>query len=440
MDISYGPLLNEGYRPRLIERLVFEGLEDFGAVCIEGPKYCGKTWVAQAFANSEINLTDPAGNFQNLEIAATDPHTALLGTSPRLIDEWQEVPQLWDGVRNAVDRSGKKRTFILTGSSIPRRKNARKGLADEPMHSGVGRIERLRMRPMSLAESGDSTGAVSLAGLFAGAVPSSQAPQTSLADLCELAVRGGWPAMLGKSSTRAQRIARTYVGEICNRDMGRVDETSRDPEKVMRLLQSLARNAEQASKNKTVIGDMTETATEPKLAPETVTDYLHALTRIFVLEEIYPWSPNLRSPIRINKRAKYHLVDPSLVASLLKASASTLAGDLETFGFVFECLCMRDLLVYAQAMEANVYYYRDQAGLEADAVIETPEGRWAGIEVKLGHNKADEGAANLKALRTKITAAGGPEPAFLAVVEGLGGYAYRRDDGVLVIPIRTLTT
>ena len=427
----YGTLKNDGYEPRLIEQHIREGLEDFGAVCIQGAKYCGKTWAAQAFANSEINLMDPAGNFQNLEVALIDPETALQGSSPRLIDEWQEAPLLWDAVRNAVDRSGKQATFILTGSSVPREQ--------KPKHSGVGRIEKLRMRPMSLSESGESNRTVSLRRLFEGQIPSAPAPRMTLEDFCGLAVRGGWPASVGMSSVRAQRIARTYVDEICSDDMTRVDGIARDPRKVARLLHSLARNAEQATKTKTMIGDMTAEEEESRLAPETVNDYLAALERIFILEEIGPWAPNLRSPIRINKRPKYHFVDPSIPAAILKASAKTLAGDLETFGFIFECMCVRDILVYAQAIDAEVYYYRDGDSLEVDLVVESFDGAWAGIEVKLGHNKAEEGASNLLSLRKKIVKAGGSEPAFLAVVEGLGNFAFRRDDGVYVIPICTLT-
>lgn len=435
---EYGPLINAGYLSRTIDQRVIEGLEDFGAVCIEGPKYCGKTWVGQAFAHSEMNLMDPAGNFQNQEIAALDPATALKGESPRLIDEWQEVPQLWDGVRNAVDRSGKTSSFILTGSSIPYKKSAKEGEQVKPKHSGVGRIEKLRMRTMSLQESGESTGEVSLARLFNGEKPSAQAPKMSLDDLLELSARGGWPAAIGRPSKRAQRIARSYVHEICFEDMTRVDGVSRDPEKVSRLLHSLARNMEQATKNKTIIGDMTETSTEKRLNPETVTDYIHALNRIFVLEEISPWAPNIRSSVRINKRPKYHFVDPSIPVAILKTSAKAMANDLNSFGFVFECMCVRDILVYAQAIEAEVYYYRDSAGLEADVIIESPDGRWAGIEIKLGHHKADEGANNLKAVRKKIVEGEGQEPAFLAVVEGLGNFAYVREDGIYVIPICTL--
>lgn len=436
-DYKYGKLVHDNYKPRVIENLVFESLEDFGAVCIEGAKYCGKTWLAQAFSNSEINLMDPAGNFQNLEIATADPATAIAGLSPRLIDEWQEAPLLWDAVRNAVDESGKQRSFLLTGSSVEK-KHHNNGKSIEPKHSGVGRIQRLRMRPMSLFESGESSGEVSLGRLFEGEIPSAQADELRLGDLCELAVRGGWPAMVGQTSIRAQRVARSYVREVCRRDINRVDDVERDAAKVERLLHSLARNAEQATKNKTIIGDMTETKSEAKLSPDTVSDYLQALCKIFIVEEIGSWSPNLRSAARINKKPKYHFVDPSIPAAILKSSAVALENDLQTFGFIFECMCLRDILVYAQAIDAQVYYYRDQASLEVDVIVEACDGRWAGIEVKLGHNKADEAASNLLSLKQKILTAGGKDPAFLAVVEGLGRFAYMREDGVLVVPINTL--
>lgn len=429
--MEYANLLNEGYTPRLIERQIQEGIEDFGAVAIEGPKYCGKTWAAQAFSNSEVNLMNPAGNFQNLEVALLDPQALLQGESPRLIDEWQEAPLLWDGVRNAVDRSGKKTKFVLTGSSVPRE--------FKPKHSGVGRIERIRMRPMTLFESGESNGAVSLTALFEGEKPSAAAPESSLDTFCELVVRGGWPASIGMQPRRAAKIARNYVEELCKDDMSRVDGVKRDPDKISRLLHSLARNAEQATTTKTMICDMTAVDDKDRLAPDTVSDYLEALKKIYIIEEIGPWAPNLRSPIRINKRPKYHFTDPSIPAAVLKASVSALKNDLATLGFLFESMCVRDILTYAQAIDGNVFYYRDQASLEADVIVESADGRWAGIEVKLGHNKADDGAKSLKALRDKIVSSGGTEPAFLAVVEGIGSYAYVRDDGVFVIPILTLT-
>lgn len=429
--MDYGSLKNADYISRLLEARIIEGLEDFGAVCIQGPKYCGKTWTAQAFANSEISLMDPDGNFQNLEIASIAPQTALQGAHPRLIDEWQEAPQLWDGVRNEVDRSGKGATYLLTGSAVPKK--------HKPKHSGIGRIEKLRMRPMSLSESGESNATVSLQTLFEGKQPSSVAPNMTLDELSHLVVRGGWPASLKTPTTRAQRLARSYVAEIQNDDLSRVDGKKRDPKKIGRLLHSLARNAEQATKTKTMIGDMTEIDSEIALAKETVDDYLDALEKIFIVEEIGTWAPNLRSPLRINKRPKYHIVDPSLTAAILKANASTLIEDLETFGFLFECMCMRDLLTYGQVSNTEVFYYRDREGLEVDAILQAEDGQWAGIEIKLGHNQADKAAANLLKVKEKITNAGGKPPAFLAIVEGLGSFAYVREDGVYVVPVCTLT-
>ncbi len=435
--VPYGKLKNNDYVTRVIDARMSDDIEDFGAVCLEGAKYCGKTWTGRAFSNSELDLMNPAGNFQNLEAAMLDPASALEGERPRLIDEWQEVPQLWDGVRNKVDRSGKRDQFVLTGSSVPRKKTEG-GKWDEPMHSGVGRISKLRMRPMSLYESGESNGTVSLEDLFQGEIPSSQALRFALSDICELVVRGGWPAAVGKTSRRAQRMVKGYVKEVCQSDLTRVDGVKREPAKVARLLHSLARNAEQASKSKTIIADMTETASEKPIALDTVTDYLAALERIFVLERIAGWAPHLRSPLRINKRSKFHFVDPSFPAAILGASCESLARDLESLGFMFECLCMRDLLIYAEAMDAKVFYYRDQAGMEADAIIEAANGDWAAIEVKLGHTQADKAAKTLTSVSEKVQAAGAKPPVFLAVVEGLGGFAYQREDGVLVIPIACL--
>ena len=358
------------------------------------------------------------------------PHQALQGAHPRLIDEWQEVPSLWDAVRNAVDRSGKRDTFILTGSAVPRKA--------KPHHSGVGRIEKVRMRPMTLFEAGRSSGTISLRGLFNGERPDGNALPMSLEDLCDIVVCGGWPAVQNMELRRASRLARSYVRQVSEDDLSRVDNVARDPQKISRLLHSLARNAEQAATTKTMIRDMTADATNEALSKETVDDYLQALRRIFVIEEIPGWSPNLRSSIRINKRPKYHYVDPSLPAAILGATPQKLLGDLNAFGFLFECLCLRDLLVYAEASEAQVRYYRDNTDLEVDAIIESYDGKWAALEIKLGHNQADQAAKNLLRLKAKMEAAGTEPPAFLAVVEGLGQHAYVRDDGVCVIPIASL--
>ena len=425
-----GKLMNQGYRFRILDRLIFEDMEDFGAVCIEGPKYCGKTWTARSLCNSEICLLDTEGSFQNRELAKLSPHQTLQGAHPRLIDEWQEVPSLWDAVRNAVDRSAKQDTFILTGSAVPRKA--------KPQHSGVGRIEKVRMRPMTLFEAGKSSGSVSLQALFKGSDPDGKPLPVALEDLCDFAVRGGWPAVQDTELRRAARLARSYVRQISEDDLSRADDIARDPQKIGRLLHSLARNAEQASATKTMIRDMTSDATSEALSKETVDDYLQALRRIFVIEEIPGWSPNLRSSIRINKRPKYHFVDPSLPAAILGATPHKLLDDLNAFGFLFECLCLRDLLVYAEASEAQVRYYRDNTGLEVDAIIESYDGTWAAVEIKLGHNQADQAAANLLRLKGKMEAAGTEPPAFLAVVEGLGQYAYAREDGVFVLPITCL--
>lgn len=418
------------YVPRLVDDKIVEALSDFGAVCIQGPKYCGKTWAGLRQAQSEMNLMDPAGNFQNLEIARLSPELALEGAHPRLLDEWQEAPALWDAVRNRVDRSDKKDTYILTGSATPRE--------SRPHHSGIGRIEKVRMRPMSLAESGESSAEVSLKGLFKGDLVACKAPAADLKGLAELVVRGGWPGSLRVPATRARRLPQSYMVDLQNSDLAQVDGVRRETEKVARLLHSLARNAEQATATKTMIRDMTENAEGSTLSIETVKDYLDALKGLFVLEEIAPWTPNLRSPLRINKRPKYHFVDPSLPAAVLKATADMLMGDVRTFGFLFESLCVRDVLIYAEAMDAEVFYYRDKNGLEADIIVQDSKGAWAALEVKLGHNQADVAAQNLLKLKQKIVTAGGDEPVFLGVVEGLGEFAITREDGVHIIPVRTL--
>lgn len=429
-EIERGKLINLGYEPRVLDELIYENMEDFGAVCIEGPKYCGKTWTARSLSNSEICLLDTEGAFQNQELARLSPHQALQGSHPRLIDEWQEVPSLWDAVRNAVDRTGKQDTFILTGSAVPRKA--------KPHHSGVGRIEKIRMRPMTLFEAGKSSGAVSLQALFDGQKPDGSPLAVTLENLCDFVIRGGWPAVQNMELRRASRLARSYVRQVSEDDLSRVDDVARDPQKISRLLHSLARNAEQSTTTKTMIRDMTANASNEALSKETVDDYLQALRRIFVIEEIPGWSPNLRSSIRINKRPKYHYVDPSLPAAILGATPQKLLGDLNAFGFLFECLCLRDLLVYAEVAEAQVRYYRDNTDLEVDAIIESYDGKWAALEIKLGHSQADLAANNLLRLKTKMEAAGTESPAFLAVVEGLGQSAYVRDDGVYVIPITCL--
>ena len=429
-EFSYGTLKYDAYIPRILDRHVAFALEDFGGVNIRGPKYCGKTWTGRAFANSATVVMSAEGATPSRDMIEAAPELALRGTSPHLIDEWQEVPQLWDMARAAIDASGKERTFVLTGSSTPREQ--------KPTHSGIGRIERLHMRPMTLLESGTSSGEVSIQALFAGKSPQAMAPKMDAEKLAGLVVRGGWPGNLSTPGTRADRLARNYVELFLGEDMHKIDSVRRDPAKMRRLMLSYARNAEQAATPKTLIRDMTaEPGAEP-LAKETVDDYTSVLEDTFILEEIGPWTPHLRSPLRISKKPKYHFVDPSIPAALLRLTPGKLLGDFETFGFLFESLCMRDLLVYAQSQDGDVYFYRDRDDLEVDAIVEAADGAWAGIEVKIGHNQAEKAAVNLLRLSDKIRRAGGRPPAFLLVLEGLGDYAYRRTDGVYVAPIAVL--
>ena len=429
-DLVYGKLKYDSYTPRILDRHVAFALEDFGGVNIRGPKYCGKTWTGRAFSNSETLVMSAEGATPSRDMIEAAPELALQGASPHLIDEWQEIPQLWDMARSAIDASGKARTFVLTGSSTPRER--------KPKHSGVGRIERLHMRPMTLLESGESEGSVSIRALCSGESPQAAAPKMSADKLADLIVRGGWPGNLSTPTTRAGRLARDYVELFLEEDMHKVDNVRRDSAKMRRLMVSYARNAEQAATPKTLIRDMTaEPGVEP-LSKETVQDYTSVLEDTFILEEIGPWSPNLRSPLRINKKPKYHYADPSIPAALLKLTPGKLLGDFETFGFLFESLCMRDLLVYVQEQDGDVFFYRDRDDLEVDAIVETADGAWAGIEVKIGHNQVEKAATSLLRLSAKIERAGGAPPAFLAVVEGLGDYAYRRTDGVHVVPITCL--
>ncbi|MBR2835997.1 MAG: ATP-binding protein [Coriobacteriales bacterium] len=429
--MNYGELANIHYKPRCIDQMISSSLEVFGAVLIRGPKYCGKTWSGRNHANSEATLMPTLENPSPLEMYKAAPSLALRGKSPHLIDEWQELPQLWDIVRSTVDQTAKERKFILTGSSTPRN--------NKPSHSGVGRIERIFLRPMTLSESGESSNEISLARLFKEetaieGISKRYTPE----QMAALAVRGGWPATLDVSFDNLQVLPKSYITSFIEEDMHKVDDKKRDKGKMERLLRSLARNTEQASTAKTLIKDMTASAADAPLADETIDDYMDVLKRAFILEEIGPWSPNVRSPLRINKKPKYHFVDPSLPAAILGVTQQQLLNDFEMFGFVFECMCTRDLLVYTEAMGGSLYYYRDRDDLEIDAVIQAPDGAWGGIEIKLGHNQADKAAANLLKMSNKIMSAGGRQPAFLMVLEGLGQFAYTREDGVHIVPLGTL--
>ena len=419
----------EKYIPRIIDAAVERYLTTIGAVCIEGPKWCGKTWTSSYHSNSEFLVGNPDNNFQNRALAEMSPALVLEGETPRLIDEWQEVPPLWDAVRYIVDQRGKKGQFILTGSATPKRKGV--------LHSGAGRIGKLRMRPMSLYESGDSSGKVSLQELCEGKLTPAMTGEVDLRTLARLTVRGGWPGNLDIGDADISLLPGEYLDAVIDDDVNRVDETRRDSRKVRLLLRSLARNESTTATNRTLKNDIKEIDDED-IDVETVAMYLDIFNRLFLTDNQPPYSAKLRSSVRVKQAEKRHFCDPSLACALLKATPEKLIGDLETFGFLFEALCERDLKIYAESFGAQLYHYQDYAGNEIDAVIELPDGGWCGIEIKLGANKIEEAAENLTRIRDEIVKDGGKVPSALIVLCGLSNAAYRRPDGVCVVPLTAL--
>ena len=413
---------NEFYRSRLIDEQIRYYLKLFGAVCIEGVKNCGKTSSALHHAKSVVSIGSDTGNFQNKVLAETDPTLVLTGEKPRLIDEWQEVPRLWDAVRQGVDQSTQKGQFILTGSATPPYKGV--------LHSGVGRIAQIRMRPMSLFEMGRSSGAVSLKGLFAETFTPVAGDEVSLRTLFDVTLQGGWPKALGFSAQQASDIASKYIETILTNDLGRVDDVKRSPRKMRLLLRSLARNVSTTASVRTLMRDIAAHDGE-NLDPQTITSYLDVLSRLFLIENQPPLRTNLRSSIRVKQMEKRHFTDPSLAAALLGVNAERLIGDLETFGFLFESLCIRDLRIYAEASGSSISHYQDYENNEIDAVVETDDGRWAAFEIKVGFHEVDKAAQNLKRIATRIGQH--HTPSFLAVICGMSRASYRRDDGVYVL-------
>jgi predicted AAA+ superfamily ATPase len=418
------------YRPRVIDRKIEEYLSSFGAVCIEGPKWCGKTWTSSNHSKSEIMIGDPTGNFQNRKLAEMQPSLVLEGDTPRLIDEWQEVPPLWDAVRYLVDQRALKGQFILTGSSTPNHKGI--------LHSGAGRIAKLRMRPMSLYESGDSSGKVSLEALCRGELTPAITGEVGLRKLTELIVRGGWPGSLGIPVAQAALLPIEYLNAVVDDDMHRIDGIKRDTAKIRQLLRSLARNESTTATNKTLRSDI-KAMDEEDIDPDTVAAYLDIFKRLFLTDNQPPFAGKIRSSIRVKQAEKRHFADPSLACALLKATPDGLINDLETLGFLFESLCERDLKIYAESFGASLYHYQDYAGREIDAVVELPNGQWCAFEIKLGANQIDSAAENLIRIRDQIAGEGkNVPPAVLCVLCGLSNAAYLREDGVFVVPITAL--
>ena len=418
------------YKPRIIDHQVEEYLSAFGAVCVEGPKWCGKTWTSSYHSKSEIYIGDPAGNFQNCQLAELSPALVLEGEMPRLIDEWQEVPPLWDAVRYKVDQTAQKGQFILTGSATPNHKGI--------LHSGAGRIARLRMRPMSLWESGDSSGKVSLEQLCQGKLTPAMTGEVDLKKLIELIIRGGWPGSLGLTSEQAALLPAQYLDAVIDDDVYRMDGVKRDTQKMRLLLRSLARNESTTATNKTLMKDI-KAVDDEDIDGNTVAAYLDIFKRLFITDNQPPFSSSIRSSVRVKQAEKRHFADPSLACALLKATPASLLGDLETLGFLFEALCERDLRIYAESFGAQLYHYQDYKNQEIDAVVELPDGRWCAFEIKLGANQIDAAAENLLTIKKQFEAdPKGKTPAVLCVLCGMANAAYQRPDGVFVVPVTAM--
>lgn len=419
----------ESYKPRMIDSAVEQYLTAFGAVCIEGPKWCGKTWTSSVHCNSEIFIGDPAGNFQNKHLAEMSPSLVLEGETPRLIDEWQEVPPLWDAVRHTVDERAQKGQFIMTGSATPNHKGI--------LHSGAGRIARLRMRPMSLYESGDSDGKVSLRDLCNGNFTSAMTGEVDLKNLAQIIVRGGWPGNLDVPKSEASLLPKEYLKAVLEDDIYRMDGIKRDYSKMNLLLRSLARNESTTVTNRTLKADV-KAIDDEDIDPDTISAYLDVFKRLFLLDNQLSFAPSVRSSVRVKQAEKRHFSDPSLACALLNMSPIGLINDLNTMGFMFEAMVERDLRIYAETFGANLFHYQDYNNREIDAVIELDNGEWCAFEIKLGANKIDEGAENLIMVRNEIQKNGGKQPVVLCVICGLSNAAYMRDDGVYVVPITAL--
>lgn len=413
------------YIPRICDNVLKQQLNSSGAVLIEGAKWCGKTSMALKASRSVLFMQDPDNSKGYLTLADTKPSLLLKGDSPRLIDEWQMAPVLWDAVRFEVDKRGEMGQFILTGSAVP---------ADGvTAHTGTGRISRLLLRPMSLYESGNSNGSVSLKDMFEN-IDVEGISSISIEELSKLICRGGWPSAVVRQDS-SNDMALNYMDAVIETDIQRVDGVDRNPDRVRLLLRSLARNVSTSASLSTIKADVE--ANDMTMAENTMYDYINALKRIFIIEDVPAWQPSLRSKTAIRTSNKRQFVDPSLAVAVMQADPQSILNDFEYFGFLFESLCTRDLRVYSQALNGDVFYYRDKDGLEADAIIRLRDGRWAAVEVKLGSKEIENAAENLLKLKQKVNNDKMGTPSFLMVLTG-GQYAYRRKDGVWIVPIGCL--
>lgn len=416
------------YLPRIADELLKRRLSVSGAVLIEGPKWCGKTRTAKEISKSQLYMQDPDKRVSYLKAADTKPSLLLKGDVPRLLDEWQMAPVLWDAVRYEVDMRGISGQFILTGSAVPK--------DDETFHTGTGRISRLKMRTMSLFESNESNGTVSLKELFDGKTDIDNFSELTIEDIAYAITRGGWPISIGEEEKIALRHAIDYVEAIINTDISRVDNISRSPVRARVLLRSLARNISTLASIPTIRNDIAM-GDDESLSDKTVGEYLNALDRIFVTENLPAWNPALRSKTAIRTSPKRQFTDPSIATAVMRLTPERLLEDFEYFGFLFESLCDRDMRIYAEANDGEVFHYRDKSGLEADVVIVLADGRWAAVEVKLGSKEIEEAAKHLLTLKRKVNTDKMREPSFLMILTGTE-IAYQRSDGVFVVPIGCL--
>lgn len=421
------------YRPRIVDSLLKRKLAGKGAVLINGPKWCGKTTTAEQIAKSVLYMSDTASREQNVKLANIDPHLILDGPTPRLIDEWQIAPIIWDAIRFEVDHRKEHAQFILTGAVV---------MHDEDnkliKHTGTGRIARLVMRPMSLWESGDSNGQVSLKDLFQSPERIAGTCDLTLRDIAYFTCRGGWPDTIAMKKEIALDQATDYVDAVAETDISEVDHVHRDPEQVRRLLRSYARNQGTQAPLTTLRDDMraNESVT---FSEDTISSYINVLNKIYVIEDLRAWNPNLRSKTAIRTSDNRYFIDPSIATAALGLGPDDLINDLNTFGLIFETLCVRDLRVFAGALDGNLYHYRDKDNLECDAVVHLRNGSFGLIEMKLGGDKLiEEGAKSLLTLANKIDTTKMKQPSFLMILTAIGKYAFKRQDGVYIVPIGCL--
>ena len=417
------------YYPRIADKMLDEALESAGAVLIEGPKWCGKTWTGANKSKSILYMQDPDTRESNILAASVKPSLLLKGETPRLIDEWQVAPVLWDSVRHEVDLRGEDGQFILTGSATP--------IIDEEIsHTGTGRISRIKMRPMSLFESNESIGEVSLKKLFEQNHNVGSISNFEIEGIAKSIVRGGWPASVTSKPETASKRARDYVDSIVQFDVSRVDGIEKNPNKMFALLRSLSRNISTEANYSVLIKDM-EGGEHESISRPTIQSYLNVLQRLFVIEDLKAWNPSIRSATPLRVSSKRQFVDPSIATAALGITHERLLLDFNTFGFLFESLCIRDLRIYVEALGGKVFHYRDKSGLECDAVIVLRDGRWGAVEIKLGSNEFEKAAKNLIKLSEIIDHTKMNKPSFLMILTGTK-LGYKREDGVLIVPVGCL--